>query len=97
MMISLEQFILNNPDRWRRTVECATKLRPWIRSLGDGAYRVCRRPTDKDRAWRPHFVQFAVSGSAVFVECDCEAARFEKACVHIAACYRKIVKRRLAA
>lgn len=73
--------------------EKATKLRPWIKSLGNGLYRVARRPTDKDQGWRPHFVQLALAGREVLIDCDCDGFRFERSCYHVARVCQHLEKR----
>jgi hypothetical protein len=93
--MNLEVFIANHADRWANALAHAKDRRPWIRHLGNGLYRVARRPTDRDRGFRIHFVQFSLAGDRILASCDCEGFFFGKCCVHIAACYRLTVKRAL--
>lgn len=71
----------------------AGKLRPWVKHLGNGLYRVARRPTDTDRGWRPHFVQLAVAGSQALGSCDCDGFRFAGHCYHLGAVVRRFQPR----
>src|SRR5438477_11780798 len=91
--MNLDYFISNHRERWEAALAHAKIRRPWIRRVGEGLYRAARRPTDKDKAWRPHFVQFSIAGSTLHVSCDCEAYVFGNACYHIAKVYQHAVKR----
>lgn len=90
-MITINSII--NTSRWTLALERARSLRPWVRSLGNGAYRVARRPTDRDLGFRAHIVQFSAAGDRCFVQCDCDAARFENICYHAVAAYLRAVRR----